>query len=150
MRDGVVEQIGAPLALYDTPANAFVASFIGSPSMNLLPGIVRERAGGLAVVFPGEVVLSVPDGTAVQDGREVLFGVRPEHLQVGAGPGLPARVAVVEPTGADTHLALRSDAGDIGVVLRDRLSLQPGETVSLQPDARRCHLFDRATGERIG
>src|SRR5262249_20112320 len=91
MRDGLVEQSGDPLALYDRPANTFVAGFIGSPAMNMLPGIVRLHNGTARVQFDGGVALPLPKGANAQDGQQVLYGMRPEHCAIG-GDGLPVDV----------------------------------------------------------
>ena len=84
MRDGVVEQSGDPLALYDHPANTFVAGFIGSPAMNMLPGVVVREG---RVEFGAAAALPLPAGTRADEGREVLYGIRPEHCSLGSdGP----------------------------------------------------------------
>src|SRR5437899_385823 len=101
MKDGVVEQIGDPLTLYDSPANTFVAGFIGSPAMNMIPGTVCATGGTVTVTFDGGATLPLPVGARAADGQQVLYGIRPEHCSVSAA-GLPAEVIVVEPTGADT------------------------------------------------
>src|SRR5881409_733620 len=104
MRDGVVEQIGDPLSLYDNPNNTFVAGFIGSPAMNMIPGTARVNGDGACVDFGDGATLPVPLGARAADGQGVLYGARPEHFLVTEGAGLPAEVVVVEPTGADTQL----------------------------------------------
>ena len=145
MRDGLVEQQGAPLELYDTPANTFVAGFIGSPAMNMVPGTVR--AGG-AVEFEGGVRLPLPADARADEGQRVLFGIRPEHC-APSNEGLPADVVVVEPTGADTQLYCRFGGQDFTAVVRDRTDVAPGERVMLRPDLKRSHLFDASTGRRL-
>jgi multiple sugar transport system ATP-binding protein len=145
MRDGLVEQQGAPLDLYDRPANTFVAGFIGSPAMNLLPGTVRS---GGRVEFGGGASLPLPPDAHAEDGQPVLFGVRPEHC-APSNQGLPADVIVVEPTGADTQLYCKLDGRDFTAVIRDRTSVSPGERVMLQPDLGKTHLFDASTGRRL-
>jgi multiple sugar transport system ATP-binding protein len=120
MNGGRVEQTGSPLDLYDNPANLFVAGFIGSPSMNFLP----ER----------------------RNGRDVLVGVRPEHLDI-ASDGLAAEVVVVEPTGADTQIFCKVDGVEVTAVVRERHAFHPGEAVRLKP--RHTFLFDRASGNRL-
>jgi multiple sugar transport system ATP-binding protein len=144
MRDGIVEQQGAPLDLYDHPANTFVAGFIGSPAMNLLPGTV---SGG-EVDFGGGTVLPMPPGARAESGQSVLYGIRPEHC-APAGSGLPAEVVVVEPTGADTQLYCKFGDRDFTAVVRDRTSVTPGERVWLRPDPARTHLFDASSGRRL-
>jgi multiple sugar transport system ATP-binding protein len=124
MNAGKVEQIGSPLELYDHPANLFVAGFIGSPAMNFLP----ER----------------------RDGRDVLVGVRPEHLEVvnGAANGaLPAEVVVVEPTGADTQIFCKVNGVDVTAVVRERHEFHPGEAIRLRP--KLTYLFDPSSGARL-
>src|SRR5207249_11328793 len=79
MRDGVVEQSGDPLALYDAPTNVFVAGFIGSPAMNLVPGVARVDGGAASVEFDGGVRLPMPADARAADGQPVLYGMRPEH-----------------------------------------------------------------------
>ena len=85
MRDGIVEQTGGPLDLYDHPVNTFVAGFIGSPAMNMIPGHRARRGGALAVEFGDGVVLPAPTGARAADGQSVLFGLRPEHCALGTG-----------------------------------------------------------------
>src|SRR3954471_8745656 len=104
MHDGIVEQIGTPLELFDHPGNLFVAQFIGSPSMNVLPGTLRVRDGRSWVEAEGQ---SWPTSNQAQgkDGQAVQYGVRPTDIGVTlGGQGIPAKVIVVEPTGAETEL----------------------------------------------
>jgi multiple sugar transport system ATP-binding protein len=126
MRDGVVEQIGSPLELYDHPANQFVAGFIGSPSMNFLPGRIQQ---GQVVLASGDR-LPVPTTARAQEGQEVIFGTRPEHIEIAEGQeGIPASV--------------------VTSVFRERHAFRPGETIRLRPDVNRAHLFDASTGQRL-
>ena len=143
MQGGRIEQVGAPLELYDRPANVFVASFIGSPSMNLIDGVVQ---GDLLVA--GDARLPLPMGFRAQDGRAVVYGIRPEHLAVGTS-GLSGTVAVVEPTGSETHVVCRVAGHEVTAVFRDRVTLQPGDAVVLAPDAGMVHVFDKDTGTRL-
>src|SRR5437667_4785970 len=106
MRDGVVEQTGDPLSLYDRPNNIFVAGFIGSPAMNMVPGTARMNGGAAHVEFGAGVTLPLPHSARAADGQRVLYGIRPEHCML-SDAGLPAEVVVVEPTGADTQLYCR-------------------------------------------
>ena len=145
MRDGIVEQSGDPLALYDRPANTFVAGFIGSPAMNMLPGVV---APGGRVEFGGGAALPLPQGARAEDGREVLYGIRPEHCAL-AGAGLPVEVVVVEPTGADTQLYCRFNGRDVTATIKDRTDCRPGDRIHLAPDLARAHVFDAASGQRL-
>jgi multiple sugar transport system ATP-binding protein len=146
MNGGRVEQIGAPLDLYDDPANLFVAGFIGSPAMNFLKGRLARNGAGLAVKLGDGVSLPAPTLRADHEGREVTLGVRPEHLAVRSD-GVPAEVVVVEPTGADTQIFCKLAGTDVTAVVRERHTFHPGEAIRLAPDL--TFLFDPASGERI-
>src|SRR5947208_2401561 len=102
MHDGVVEQIGAPLELYDRPDNLFVAGFIGSPAMNLLKGTIRAN-GRAAFSGPGGVQLPLRAAAAAADGRPAIYGIRPEHFAIGDA-GVEAEILVVEPTGSEIQV----------------------------------------------
>ncbi|OBQ61295.1 ABC transporter ATP-binding protein [Mesorhizobium erdmanii] len=143
MRDGRIEQVGAPLELFDRPANLFVAGFIGSPSMNLLKGIVRK--GGVDVagtLFP------IPANSAVEEGRAVVYGVRPEHLEIHPD-GVAAKISVVEPTGSETLVFLRFGDGEMVALFRERHDFKPGDTLTLKPRLDQIHLFDAEIGQRL-
>jgi multiple sugar transport system ATP-binding protein len=147
MHDGRVEQIGSPLELYDRPGNRFVAGFIGSPAMNFIPG--RQR--GSVVQAAGGAALAVSGVYAANDGREVIYGIRPEHLELanGQAAGFEAEVVVVEPTGSDTQLYARLGEQQIVAVFRERHGFRPGERVRLAPRAEFAHLFDAGSGVRL-
>jgi multiple sugar transport system ATP-binding protein len=149
MHGGHVEQIGAPLDLYDRPVNLFVAGFIGSPSMNFLKGHVT---GGACVV--DGVALPMPanghtnghaDG---QEGRPVVYGIRPEHWSL-SGNGVPVTVNVVEPTGSETQVLARIGQTPVMCAFRERISAKPGETIHVAPDPALVHLFEEDTGRRM-
>jgi multiple sugar transport system ATP-binding protein len=146
MNGGKVEQIGAPLELYDDPANLFVAGFIGSPAMNFMEGRLERNGAGLGVQLHGGVRIPAPVLRGDHEGREVTVGVRPEHLAVRAD-GVPAEVVVVEPTGADTQIYCKLAGTDVTAVVRERHTFRPGEAIRLAPDL--TFLFDPATGARI-
>ncbi|HTN49854.1 MAG TPA: sn-glycerol-3-phosphate ABC transporter ATP-binding protein UgpC [Burkholderiaceae bacterium] len=149
MHDGVVEQVGSPLDLYDHPANTFVAAFIGSPAMNLLPGVVQAKNGSVQIQLPDGGALPLPQGASAQDGQQVLFGVRPEHFTVNSGAGIGTEVIVVEPTGADTQLYCKFLEQEVTATVRDRTVCRPGDRITLAPDLARAHLFDAASGKRL-
>jgi len=150
MRDGIVEQHGKPLELYDHPANLFVAGFIGSPAMNFLPATLRRASGRSEVELPGGVRLPVPGDAAGEDGQPVVFGTRPEHLTLAnGGAGLAAEVVVVEPTGADTQVFAKIGATEVTAVFRERHEFKAGESIRLAPDHERTHLFDAASGKSL-
>jgi multiple sugar transport system ATP-binding protein len=143
MQGGRIEQVGAPLDLYDRPANTFVAGFIGSPAMNMAPGVVRSGAVEVAGAR-----LPLPPGLTVAEGREVTWGIRPEHLSVAA-EGISGTVAVVEPTGSETHVVVRTAGPEMVAMFRDRVAFRPGDALVLAADAAKVHLFDRASGVRL-
>ena len=141
MNGGIVEQVGAPLDLYDRPANLFVAQFIGSPAMNILQG--RSTADGFTtgdgIVFP----LPVREQTE----SAIAWGVRPEHLRL-SDSGVPAVVEVVEPTGSETLVIAKAGNNTLSALLRERIRVMPGQQVFLAPDLTQLHLFN-AEGRRI-
>ena len=143
MHDGLVEQVGAPLELYDRPANRFVAGFIGSPAMNFLPG--RAAGGGIAIAGASHTLAT---GARLQENREVILGIRPEHLEIAAD-GFEAEVVVVEPTGSETQVFARLGGQEIAAVFRERHEFVPGQRIRLRPRADCLHLFDSSSGQRI-
>jgi multiple sugar transport system ATP-binding protein len=147
MRDGYVEQIGSPLDLYDHPANLFVAGFIGSPGMNIIKGQI-SASGAREFIADGGARLPLPDGAATAPGMEVIYGIRPEHLIVGQ-EGVRAEVMVIEPTGAETQINARIGSDPLVATVRERLSLQAGDTVGIMPDVTKVHLFDAKSGKRL-
>jgi multiple sugar transport system ATP-binding protein len=151
MRDGIVEQTGSPLELYDHPVNQFVAGFIGSPAMNFLPGVLRRAGGSARVEFGTGVSLPAPAAAAsLADGQNVVYGTRPEHMQLADGEdGVATEVVVVEPTGADTQVFTKIAGVEVTSVFRDRHAFRPGEMIRLRPDPARAHLFDAASGVRL-
>ncbi len=150
MRDGLVEQRGRPLALYDQPANLFVAGFIGSPAMNFLNGTAKRNGAGLVIEFAGGAHLPLPLHARVDEGQNVIYGTRPEHLLLGgAGEGLKSIVVVVEPTGADTQVFCKSADADVMSIFRERHQFAAGDTVYLVPDPARSHLFDSQSGKSL-
>jgi multiple sugar transport system ATP-binding protein len=144
MHDGIVEQIGAPLELYDRPANLFVAGFIGSPSMNLLNGTIT--AAGFET--EGGVVWPIATHTAVSNSKAAVLGVRPEHIKLDDS-GLKAEVVVVEPMGSETQVVVRCGGQSLTCVFRERITAKPGESIGITPDTNVTHLFDASTGGRL-
>ena len=145
MKDGLVEQVGPPLDLYDAPANIFVAQFIGSPAMNIFEG--RLTPDG---VQHGDIVLPVPDALRQRAGdtEAVRYGIRPEHL-VLADTGLPVTADVVEPTGSDTVIFGTLGSTPIVVNIRQRVDISAGSHIFVQPVMDNVHLFDERTTRRI-
>jgi multiple sugar transport system ATP-binding protein len=153
MRDGLVEQVGPPMDVYRRPASVFVAGFVGSPAMNLLPGVVTENGSWSG---PGGMVLSVEGwGRGSEKPRQVTLGVRPHDVElVAPGSGdVDARVDVVEPRGSEllVHLALNGEggAGEIRVVAPPEPAIAMEAPVGLRCSRRRLHWFDGQTGKRL-
>jgi sn-glycerol 3-phosphate transport system ATP-binding protein len=146
MNAGVAEQIDAPMAIYERPASVFVAGFIGSPQMNILPATVGDGAlrlaGGQTVPLAG--ALPAP-------GTSVLFGIRPEHL-APAPDGLAIDVHAVETLGADAlaHGRLAGVSEPVVVRLPGNAPPAAGSTLTVQPEPGFTHLFDPASGRRLG
>jgi multiple sugar transport system ATP-binding protein len=145
MHGGHVEQIGAPLELYDRPANVFVAGFIGSPAMNLLKGVVRD--GGF---HPdgGGAAWPLPVGANAADGTRATYGFRPEHLQL-SGNGVPITITLIEPTGSETQVTGRSGEAVVVGAFRERITERVGEQIHVMPDPAQAHLFHGETGQRL-
>ncbi len=151
MNDGRIEQIGAPLELYDTPANLFVAAFIGSPSMNMVPGTVKTPGKSTEVETELGTLLA-PGAHDVTTGQSVIIGFRPEHLELMESETkgtIKARIAVIEPTGSETHVSLRAGGKEIVAVFRERHDFEVGQDVFLLPGKQNIHLFDSKTEVRL-
>jgi len=148
MRDGIVEQVGSPLDLYDAPANLFVAGFIGSPAMNFIPGRLRRSGAASAVETADGTRIELGNGVAAQDGDEIVFGIRPEHFVRAAG-GLNGRIDVIEPTGADTILYATVAGTQICAVFDERVGFRPGDAITLAPRQGAVHVFDPANGRHL-
>jgi multiple sugar transport system ATP-binding protein len=144
MNHGRIEQAGAPLELYDRPANLFVAGFIGSPAMNMLAGRIKDGK----FIDGGGTHWPLPPAYAGREGAEVVYGIRPEHLRLDPN-GIQARIQVVEPTGSETQVTLR--IGEISVMgaFRERIASSHGELLAVSPDISLVHIFDKASGQRV-
>jgi multiple sugar transport system ATP-binding protein len=144
MHDGIVEQMGAPLELYDRPNNLFVAGFIGSPSMNFVKGTIEAKG------FKDEKGNLWPIGSplAGSAGKRAVMGIRPEHFMLDP-KGVKATVHVVEPTGSETQVVADVAGQSLTCVFRERISAKPGETITISPDKTVTHLFDGESGKRL-
>jgi sn-glycerol 3-phosphate transport system ATP-binding protein len=144
---GVVEQVGAPIEVYDDPASLFVAGFIGSPSMNFLPG--KRTAGGVDV---GEgLVIEMPAGIRELAGEAVTVGIRPEHIVLGKGPGpaISLRVETVEALGADSFVHGAFDDTRLVVRVEGHVMRSVGDVIDFSAMPGKIYFFDTATGKRL-
>jgi multiple sugar transport system ATP-binding protein len=150
MNAGVLQQVDTPLALYDRPANLFVAGFIGSPAMNLIAA--KPAEGGARI---GEYVVPIDREAASKMKGDITVGVRPESWRlVGEGEGgLPVKITVVEELGADAYIYGHSDVEgtpeEVIIRIEARRSHQKGETVYVTTDPHHVHVFDTESGERL-
>ncbi|KAJ54641.1 sugar ABC transporter ATP-binding protein [Actibacterium mucosum KCTC 23349] len=143
MNTGVVSQIGAPLDLYDRPANTFVAGFIGSPAMNFMDGTIQ---GGKFQAANGSS-WALPSDAKVTEGQRCTFGVRPEFVE--AGGDVAAKVIVTEPTGSETQIVADMGGEHFTCLFNERIAAQPGDTLKIGADPEKCHVFDIETGLRL-
>ncbi|ANI36094.1 sn-glycerol-3-phosphate ABC transporter ATP-binding protein UgpC [Pseudomonas alloputida] len=157
MKDGIIQQFGTPQQIYNDPANQFVASFIGSPPMNFIPvRLARQDGRLLALLDSGQARCELPLGGAADalEGREIILGIRPEQIALGAadGNGLPAiraEVQVTEPTGPDLLVFVTLNQTKVCCRLAPDVACRVGDTLNLQFDPARVLLFDAANGERL-
>ena len=146
MRDGRIEQVGAPLDLYDHPANRFVATFIGSPAMNLIDGRMHD---GRLVLANGATLGVYPTIVAMVDGP-LAVGIRPDQIDIVEGPtdGIDAKLIAYETTGSETMITVDLAGQPITIATRARVSLKPGAVIRIVPIMAQQHYFD-ADGLRI-
>ena len=147
MHDGIVEQIGAPLEIYDRPSNLFVAGFIGSPAMNMIEGRLSPSDAGVFLTAAGTALPVARSIDAAKD-KALIYGLRPEHVRLEAN-GIPVTVVVTEPTGSETQVIVRLDKFDLTLMFHERIDVRPGETLHLAIDKSAVHLFDKETGVRL-
>jgi multiple sugar transport system ATP-binding protein len=147
IQDGRLQQVGPPSAVYDTPANAVVARFIGSPPMNLLAG--RLDHAGVATKA-GELALDAST-IGADSGRDVRVGFRPEHVQLSGDGPLTGRVLLIEALGHERLIHCEMEGGERVAVRVDADAAAPTEdaAVRLRPNPDRLHLFAADTGERL-
>ncbi|MFV3403510.1 MULTISPECIES: ABC transporter ATP-binding protein [Pseudomonas] len=157
MKDGIIQQFGTPQQIYNDPANLFVASFIGSPPMNFIPvRLARQDGRMLALLDSGQARCELPLGAASDalEGREIILGIRPEQISLGAAegnglPGIRAEVQVTEPTGPDLLVFVTLNQTKVCCRLAPDVACRVGDSLNLQFDPARVLLFDAASGERL-
>ena len=141
MKGGVVQQLGTPDDIYNRPANTYVATFIGSPTMNLLRG---AATGGHFGIQGAALNLAAPASA-----NEVLLGVRPEHLVMQDSAPWRGKVSVVEPTGPDTYVVVDTAAGSVTLRTDAQTRVQPGDSVGLAVEPANAHWFDASSENRL-
>ena len=145
MKDGVLQQLGTPDDIYSRPANTYVASFIGSPTMNLIAGRAgTASASGQFSIQGASLPLDSP-----LPGVDTLLGLRPEHIELSDTAGWRGEVSLVEPTGADTYVVVKTEAGLVTVRTAPQVSVKPGDTVGLHVAAAQVSWFDAKSGVRM-
>jgi len=148
LNKGMVAQQGNPMTLYHQPDNEFVATFIGSPKMNIIPMRATRGANGTVhLQSPLGLVLDLPDASMRAPQGDVRLGIRPEHLKIATddGPGsFSVEVAITERLGVETYLTVGPIDQPLIVRAEGDISLRPGDRVSLTVDASACHLFDQS------
>ncbi len=148
MKDGWVQQFGTPAQIYNHPANRFVAEFIGSPAMNMVDA---QRTGQALMAHGVELPITDAQRAAVQahGSADLVYGLRPESISF-ANQGLPGKLSMIEPTGPETYATVDTAAGKLTARVPGVLQAAVGDAVHLQWQADQSHLFDRASGVRVG
>jgi len=154
MRDGYIEQVGAPLDIFENPVNTFVAGFIGSPPMNLVPARLEAAAAGLVMIFEGGLRVPVPTrrDAKLQAGMDVIMGLRTEDLTIDNGDThLPEEwkteglVEVVEPLGSETNLHMDLSGSKMIAKSEGRKLVNSGKKITLAMNLNHLHIFDAQT-----
>ncbi len=164
MRDGEVQQFGTPAEIYNNPTNLFVADFMGSPAMNLIPATIATKGNALSVVLQREArepitlpMANAPAGLSAFQGKPIIFGVRPEALTDPEGAERNAsniatadlHIEVVEPAGSDTFAVTNLGGKPVVARLRADANIQPGTSTPLAFNLTKAVFFDPATEHRI-
>ncbi|QHE77774.1 ABC transporter ATP-binding protein [Hydrogenophaga sp. PBL-H3] len=145
MKDGILQQLGTPDQIYNRPANTYVATFIGSPTMNLVPGRSVAEAGRGFSIAGADLPLACPGAGSTA----ALMGLRPEHIILSDSAPWRGEVSVVEPTGADTFVVIKTEAGDVTVRTAPQVRVAPGDRVGLEVQALHVNWFDPDSGQRL-
>jgi multiple sugar transport system ATP-binding protein len=150
MKDGEIQQVGTPLDVYNAPANSFVARFLGSPAINLIPGRLRSENGtirfeadGLAWPLPSELAGSASPSSKA----EVVLGIRPEEITIATreGFGTPATIDIIEPMGSLNIVYASAGVTRVVATTPPDFFPTPGSRVWLNPQPEKMHLFDPET-----
>ncbi len=145
LNDGGIAQMGSPLEIYRNPENAFVAGFIGSPEINLIPTVFNGAKGA---DLGADITLPLPADLDVATGTKVSYGIRPQHITL-TKTGIPATVLVVEPTGEEQNLTVQIAGQDVSVVASGAQNYASGDMVHLTLDTDKVLIFDAKNGSRL-
>lgn len=148
LNHGRIEQQGTPLELYKTPANLFVAAFIGSPAMNLIEGVVDGEGDQPAARLKDGTAIRIAASRKVKRGQPVTIGLRPEHIgsAIGGDISLTGRTVLVEPTGAQTHVVFELAGDQVTAVVDGEQPVKVNTRFAATVHHERVHVFDRASG----
>lgn len=161
MKDGFIQQVDTPMALYDRPTNLFVAGFIGSPQMNFINAKVEKRGDEIHLVF-GKNDIKLPEGKAKKlegtdyIGKDVVMGIRPEsihdeaiYLESMPDSIIDAKVEVTETLGAETYLYMLVEGNNVTARVNPRTKAKPGDVIKVALDTNKVHLFDKETEKTV-
>jgi multiple sugar transport system ATP-binding protein len=156
LKDGLIQQIGTPLGLYNTPVNRFVAGFIGSPPMNFMKVSLKMEGGKLLAdegTFRLELTPQQTETLRNYAGKDAILGVRPEDLLFTEGPekvnNIPTKVEVIEPLGSEIHLWVSTKGNQLVAKVAPRHVFHIGDVANLHPDLTKIHFFDLETEKAI-
>jgi len=156
LKDGIIQQIGTPLGLYNTPVNRFVAGFIGSPPMNFIKVGLKSESGRLIAEEGSFRIQLLPQQAETlrnYSGKDAIFGIRPEDLVYTEAPdssnNIPTKVEVIEPLGAEIHLWVSTPHNQIVARVPPRYVFHVGDTANLRPDLNKIHFFELETEKAI-
>jgi len=152
LNEGHIEQVGSPDDLYDRPINSFVASFIGSPSMNQLSGTVVSQKGKKYFQSKNNSLFLLPENSNVKEGQKIIFGFRPEHVDINSSTSedaIKVKVKVDQPTGSQSLVFVNLGEEELCFDVLKSYSLKPGKEFKMNPQLQHIHTFDIETGKRI-
>jgi multiple sugar transport system ATP-binding protein len=149
MNQGIVEQIGAPLEVFDRPRNIFVAGFVGSPAMNFIIGEIQADTDGAELRAGNDLVIALGLAANKFNRRKVTLGIRPHHIQIDPQGALSVQVKDVQPTGVETILLCELGGNELLVHTTARVLIPPREVIRLSFNHKNIHLFDADNGERL-
>ena len=152
LNEGHIEQVGSPDDLYDKPTNSFVASFIGSPSMNLLSGTVVSQKGKKYFQSKNNSLFLLPENSNVKEGQKIIFGFRPEHVDINSSTSedaITVKVKVDQPTGSQSLVFVNLGEEELCFDVLKSYLLKPGKEFKMNPQLQHIHTFNIETGKRI-